>query len=306
MSLDLLDPLLHGWPLLVSSAVLGLIIGSFLNVVIYRLPIILKRAWRAEWRAYLESDAEAGVVAELPQDDGLPKHYSLVRPLSTCPTCNKPIRPQHNIPLLSYLWLHGRCACKKVAIGWQYPAVELLTAVLTVLVVWQWGVSVQALAALGVTWALLVLAGIDLKTQFLPDSICLPLLWLGLIFNYFGVFTDLESAFWGAVAGYLSLWAVCRLHGLVTRWLGNDREGMGRGDFKLLAALGAWLGWQALPMVVLLASLSGLSVAAVLLVCRAHRWNVPIAFGPYLALGGWLGLVFGAQIAVVVPLLAPF
>ncbi len=286
--------LYEGWPLLVLSSIFGLIIGSFLNVVIYRTPIMLARRWRAECYSYLKLEPPADAEAT-------GGHYSIVWPLSACPKCSARIHAWQNIPVVSYLFLQGKCARCAAPIGIRYPLVEILTALLSALVMAQFGVTVEGFAALILTWILIVLAGIDIDTHLLPDSICLPLLWLGLVVNSCGLYTDLPASVWGAIIGYMSLWSVFWIFRLAT-----GRDGMGFGDFKLLAALGAWMGWQALPMIILSASVSGLTIAIIRMVMFSHDRRAPIAFGPYLALGGWLSFMYSDQISGAIPILFPF
>jgi len=269
------------------AAVFGLMIGSFLNVVIHRLPLMMQREWEQEARAVLEQ----------PDPTGEPQRFDLWWPRSRCPECSREIRAQENIPILSFLLLRGRCPGCAAHISWQYPLVEMLTAVLFTVTIWHFGPTAAGLAALLFTGVLIAASGIDARTTLLPDQLTLPLLWLGLVANYFGLFTDLESAVIGAMAGYLSLWLVYHGFRLLT-----GKEGMGYGDFKLLAAIGAWLGWQALPVVLLLASLVGAIVGIALILLRGRDRNIPIPFGPYLAAAGWLGLIWGdALLAVYLP-----
>jgi leader peptidase (prepilin peptidase)/N-methyltransferase len=277
--LDLLaaEPALY----LGSVFVLGLLVGSFLNVVILRLPAILEAGWRASAAEILEQPAPAG--SEAPD---------LVASRSLCPHCGATVRAWHNIPVLSFLWLRGRCADCGGRISWQYPVVELATALLGVIVAWRFGVGVPAMLALAYTWCLLALTAIDWRTLYLPDSLTLPLLWLGLIASLGGHFTTPADAIIGAVAGYLTLWAVYHGFRLVT-----GKEGMGYGDFKLLAAIGAWLGWQALPQVILLASAVGAILGIALTVGGRLGRDIPMPFGPFLAAAGWLALVAGDTIA---------
>ncbi|GAB4177718.1 MAG: A24 family peptidase [Wenzhouxiangellaceae bacterium] len=262
--------------LLGAVAVLGLMVGSFLNVVILRYPRRLMHQWKDQCRQLLELEP-----CDAPTPPGI------VSGRSRCPSCGHSIRAFDNIPLLSWLMLRGRCRHCQAPISWRYPLVEALTAVLSVIVVWQLGPGAQGLAALLLTWALIAAAGIDFDYQLLPDQITIPLLWIGLLLNIQGLFVELPSAVIGAVAGYLVLWAVFHLFRLLT-----GKEGMGYGDFKLLAAIGAWFGWQVLPSVILLASLVGAVTGIVLIVVRRGSRNVPIAFGPYLAAAGWLMLFF--------------
>ena len=272
------------WAIIPLAAVFGLLIGSFLNVVIHRLPRMMESEWEHEARRLLEPDREH------PEST----RYDLWSPRSQCPHCECPIRPHENVPVLSFLLLRGRCPGCGRHISWQYPAVELLTAALFAVAILHFGASTAGLAALALTAVLIAAAGIDARTTLLPDQLTLPLLWLGLITNYFGLFTDLESAVLGAVVGYLSLWLVYHAFRLAT-----GKEGMGYGDFKLLAALGAWLGWQALPMILLLASLVGAIVGIALILLRGRDRNIPIPFGPYLAAAGWLVLLWGDSLITV-------
>lgn len=266
-----------GW--IIPSAILfGLVVGSFLNVVIHRLPIMMHREWEQEARA----------VLDLPPATEQPDRYDLWWPRSQCPACDRPIRAHENIPVLSFILLRGRCPGCATRISWQYPAVELLTALLFAITVWHFGPTPAGLAALLFTGILIAAAGIDARTTLLPDQLTLPLLWFGLACNYFGLFTDLESAVLGAIAGYLSLWTIYHGYRLLT-----GKEGMGFGDFKLLAALGAWLGWQALPAILLLASLVGAVVGISLILLRGRDRNIPIPFGPFLAAAGWMALIWG-------------
>jgi leader peptidase (prepilin peptidase)/N-methyltransferase len=273
-----------------TCLVLGLVVGSFLNVVIHRLPIMLERQWRAQ---YADLYGEAPTLPA-----AAPARYDLVAPRSACPACGALIHAWHNIPLVSYLWLRGRCAACGARISPRYPLVEALTGLLSAAVAWRFGFGWPALAALVLTWYLVALAGIDLDHQLLPDSLTLPLMWIGLLLALFApaagaapVPVDLRSSLIGAAAGYLSLWSVYHLFRALTR-----KEGMGYGDFKLLAALGAWLGWQLLLPTVLVAALCGAVCGAVLIVARRHSRGVPIAFGPFLALSGWLMLMFGHRL----------
>lgn len=262
--------------LMLAAGIFGLCVGSFLNVVILRLPLMMERAWKREARALLEQPEVSESV------------LSLWQPASTCPTCNTGIKPWHNLPLLSWLLLRGRCAACHAPISVQYPLVELTAALLSVACVWRFGWSSQLAAALIFTWTLLALTVIDLRTQLLPDDLTLPLVWGGLLLSLGSVFVPVQTAVIGAIAGYLTLWLVFQLFRLVT-----GKEGMGYGDFKLLAALGAWLGWQALPTVILLSSVVGAVVGIGLIVFRGHDRQIPIPFGPYLAVAGWITLMFG-------------
>ncbi|MEW6563099.1 MAG: A24 family peptidase [Pseudomonadota bacterium] len=259
-----------------ACALLGLLVGSFLNVVIHRLPKMLEREWRAQ-------------CAELnghPPEDA--PRYNLFVPRSACPHCGHRITVMENTPLFGYLFLRGRCSACSQPIGLRYPVVELLSALLSGFAAWHFGPTYAALASLFLIWALIALTFIDFDTQLLPDSITLPLLWLGLLVNFNGTFVPLSDAVIGAVVGYLALWSVYWLFKLTT-----GKEGMGYGDFKLLAALGAWLGWQMLPLVILLSSVVGALVGIVLIVVAKRGRDVAIPFGPYLAGGGLLALFWG-------------
>lgn len=259
-------------------AVLGLLVGSFLNVVILRLPVRLMHEWRCQCRELLGVESDA---TDPPQPPA-----SIATGRSRCRHCAQKIAWYDNIPLISWLILRGRCRACGGIISLRYPTVELLTALFSVIVVWQLGPTPAALAGLVLTWMLIAGAGIDLDHKLLPDQITLPLIWLGLILNLFGLFTDLESAVIGAIAGYLVLWLVFHLFRLAT-----GKEGMGFGDFKLLSAIGAWFGWQVLPSVILLASAVGAIIGIGLIVAKRMGRDVPIAFGPFLAAAGWLMLV---------------
>ncbi|PHS26438.1 MAG: prepilin peptidase [Methylophaga sp.] len=267
---------------IVLITVLGLLIGSFLNVVIYRLPVMMQQEWQQQ------CDELNGKEAEPIEP------FTLSRPRSCCPKCNHKITALENIPVLSYLALGGKCSQCKIAISARYPLIEALTGLLSGLVAWQFGFDWSCLGALLLTWTLISLSFIDIDHQLLPDSITLPLMWLGIIFSFFTVFTDLHSSIIGAIAGYLSLWLVYQGFKLVT-----GKEGMGYGDFKLLAALGAWLGWSLLPTIVLLSSLVGAIIGISLIVFRQHQRDIPIPFGPYLAAAGWIALMWGHQINVL-------
>lgn len=266
--------------LIACSLVLGLMVGSFLNVVICRLPQRLEQQWQRE---------SAQILNQPPSDPG--PLTSLVTPASHCPQCHAGIRLWHNIPLIGWLWLRGRCAHCQAPISLQYPLVELVTGLASAWLAWQLGPGLALLAALPLTWSLIALAGIDFRHQLLPDVITLPLLWAGLLLSLTGTFTDPRSSIIGAAAGYLSLWSVFQLFRLLT-----GKEGMGYGDFKLLAVFGAWLGWQMLPVIVLLASVIGTLVGVSLILTRRLAQGNPIAFGPYLAAAGWVALLAGEQI----------
>jgi len=262
-----------------SCGVLGLLVGSFLNVVIHRLPKMMERDWHGQC-AELRGEA-------LPDSEPL----SLARPRSRCPECGHLITAIENIPVVSWLFLRGECSACHKPISVRYPIVEALTGLLTAFAAVHFGLGWPAAGAILLIWCLIALTFIDVDTQLLPDSITLPLLWIGLLFNVFGTFTDLQSAVIGAMGGYLSLWSVYWCFKLVT-----GKEGMGYGDFKLLAAVGAWLGWQILPLAILLSSLVGAVIGIALIVLAKRGRNVPIPFGPYLATAGLLALFWGKEL----------
>lgn len=274
----------------------GLIIGSFLNVVIHRVPLMLQRAWEQDARSILQlpenPKEQSRETAGSGSHDISGARYNLWTPGSQCPECQRPIRAWENLPLLSFILLRARCPGCGQRISWQYPAVELLTGVLFAFVLWHFGATWAGGAALILTGFLIAASGIDARTTLLPDQLTLPLVWLGLLANSFGLFTDLESAVFGAIAGYLTLWLVYHGFRLLT-----GKEGMGYGDFKLLAALGAWMGWQALPMILLFASMVGALVGIALILFRGRDRNIPIPFGPYLAAAGFLALIWGDSLA---------
>ncbi|MGO8754627.1 MAG: prepilin peptidase [Gallionellaceae bacterium] len=261
---------------IVLCGLVGLLVGSFLNVVIHRIPKMLEREWQAQC---------AELSGKQPED--LPR-YNLVVPRSACPHCGHNISAWENIPVISYLLLRGKCKECGARISLRYPTVEAISGLLGAYAAWHFGFGPAAFAALLFVWALIALTFIDFDTQLLPDMITLPLLWLGLLFNLSGLFASLHDAVIGAVAGYLVLWGVYWLFKFAT-----GKEGMGYGDFKLLAAIGAWLGWQMLPLVILLSSLVGAVVGIVLIVAARHGRNIPIPFGPYLAGGGLIALFWG-------------
>ncbi|MGD2112005.1 MAG: A24 family peptidase [Gammaproteobacteria bacterium] len=276
--------LLEGSPALFGfiSGLLGLLIGSFLNVVIYRLPVMINRAWARECKE-LQGEPE--------QDTAALATYNLVIPASSCPHCQRPIRALENIPVVSYLMLRGRCAGCGTAIPRRYPVVELVTALLSAIVAVRYGFGIEALAALLFTWALIPLFMIDFDHQILPDAITLPLLWAGLLLSLPGVFVDSTASIIGAAAGYLSLWSIYHLFRLLT-----GKEGMGYGDFKLLGAIGAWVGWQQLPVVILFSSVVGATIGIGLILFKGRDHSQPMPFGPFLAAAGWLTLLWGQDI----------
>lgn len=263
------------------AMVLGCTIGSFLNVVCLRLPKMMERDWHTQCCELL------GTPPTEPEEV-----FNLAFPPSRCPKCGHSIRAWENIPVVSYLLLRGRCAGCQTPISKRYPLVEAACGVLSAAVAWHFGLTWQCAAALGLTWALLTLAIIDFDTQLLPDDITLPLLWAGLLLSLGNVFVPLQDAVIGAAAGYLVLWCVYWLFKLVT-----GREGMGYGDFKLLAALGAWFGWQALPQIILLSSLAGAVLGITMIIFRGRDRQIPMPFGPYLATAGWISLLCGNEIS---------
>jgi leader peptidase (prepilin peptidase) / N-methyltransferase len=270
----------YHWLLLLALLTLGLVVGSFLNVVILRLPRMMEARWRRDCCELLEQEPE--------KEDTL---LTLSTPNSHCPNCKSPIRPWQNIPVISFLLLRGKCADCGVTIPLRYPVVELATGLLTIALALHFDPSLAMLGAMLLTWALVALTVIDIDHQLLPDDITLPLLWLGLLFNLGGTYVGIGEAVIGAMAGYLSLWSVYWAFKLLT-----GKEGMGYGDFKLLAALGAWLGWQALPMIILLSSLVGAVCGIALMLLKSRGKEVPIPFGPYLAAAGWIALLWGEAI----------
>ena len=285
-----MQELLIGSPMLFVAVVflLSLLIGSFLNVVIYRLPIMMEREWRAQCRELAESSA-----TEAPQET-----FNIIEPRSRCPACGHRISALENVPVLSYLFLRGRCAGCGTPISVRYPVVEILTAVMAAIAAWRFGLGWEAAAAVLLTFCLIAVSVIDIDHQIIPDSISLPLLWIGLGLSLFHplpgaevLFVEPKASIVGALAGYLTLWSVYHLFRLLT-----GKEGMGYGDFKLLAALGAWLGWQMLPLIILLSAVVGAAVGITLIVVRRHDRNVPIPFGPYLAAAGWIAMLYGREI----------
>lgn len=280
--MELLNLLAQHPPLLIATVfVLGLMLGSFLNVVAYRLPVMMERDWKQQCLEYLHPD----------QHKVTTERFNLIVPRSRCPACGHAITALENIPVLSYLFLRGKCSACGTHISARYPIVEFVTALLSAVVAWKLGFGWPLAAALAFTWALIALTLIDFDHKLLPDSITLPLLWLGLLLSLNTVFVDMRASIIGAAAGYLSLWSVYQVFRLVT-----GKEGMGFGDFKLLAAIGAWLGWQALPVTILLSSLVGAIVGIGLIIIRGRDRNIPIPFGPYIAAAGWLAMLWGKDI----------
>jgi leader peptidase (prepilin peptidase)/N-methyltransferase len=283
-----LDLLQHN-PVLYMSIViiLGLLVGSFLNVVIHRLPVMLKQQWRTDCVSFLEQENHEPTVS--PEDPH--QSFNLVTPRSRCPHCGHLITALENIPVVSYLFLKGRCRECQTRISIRYPLVEILSASLVAIVAWKFGVTFQAGMAMLLSWGLICLSFIDYDHQYLPDNITLPFLWLGLLLNLNGLFVGISSAVIGATAGYLILWFVYQIFKRLT-----GKEGMGYGDFKLLAMLGAWLGWQVLPVIILLSTLVGSLIGIFLILFRQHDRSHPIPFGPYLAIAGWIALLWGNEI----------
>jgi leader peptidase (prepilin peptidase)/N-methyltransferase len=280
----MLDLLIASTPLFLTGVfIFWLLIGSFLNVVILRLPARLEHDWRCQCKELLEIESQ--------DDEPSKKPLSIMWSRSQCPKCGHLIKSYENIPLLSFLFLKGSCAACKAPISKRYPIVEATTAILFLLVAMHFGPTIQSVAAIGLTAILIALTGIDIDHQLLPDDLTLFLLWSGLFASLFNVFTDPVSSIIGAVAGYLSLWLVYHLFRLVT-----GKEGMGYGDFKLLAALGAWIGWQMLPLIILLSSLVGAVIGLIMIGLRRHKSSQPMPFGPFIALAGWVALMWGDQI----------
>ncbi len=274
----------------------GAAIGSFLNVVVYRVPIMLMQDWREQAMEIIDESLEQNtanqsLIESLKQL--LPAHranFNLIVPASTCPSCQTGIKPWHNLPIVGYFLIRGKCANCAEPVSARYPMIETLTAVLTALVIFHFGPTLQGLAACVLTWGMIVLALIDYDTQLLPDNITLPFLWLGLLVNYFGVMTSFQNAFIGAVLGYLALWSVFHLFKLVT-----GKEGMGYGDFKMLAMLGAWLGAHVLPLIIVFSSFAGALIGTAMIVGGRDKTK-PIKFGPFLAIAGFIALLWGEPI----------
>ena len=270
------------WLFYTAIVLFSLCIGSFLNVVIYRLPVMLERDWHDQCQEFLELT---------PTDERKNEKLGLAAPASRCPHCGHKIRIHENIPVVSYVLLGGKCASCKTPISIQYPLIETVTAIMSVVVAWKYGVTFQTFGALLFTWTLIALTMIDVQKQLLPDNLTLPLLWLGMIFALFETYTSLQASVIGAIAGYLVLWTVFHLFKLVT-----GKEGMGFGDFKLLAAMGAWMGWAMLPQIILVSSVVGAIAGSIMLVTGKTRSQQPIPFGPYLAAAGWIALLWGQEI----------
>jgi leader peptidase (prepilin peptidase)/N-methyltransferase len=281
-------------PLFAGSVfILSLIVGSFLNVVIYRLPIMLERDWRAQAAELLPAAANAAAAGAPAQT--APEPFTLSTPGSACPACKAPIKAWQNIPVVSWLLLRGRCAACKTKISLRYPLVELATGLLSAWVAWHFGFGAAAACGLLVTWTLIALTGIDIDHQLLPDGITLPLMWTGLLAAVIAgpaagaaIPVSARDAIIGAASGYVSLWLIFHAFRLIT-----GKEGMGYGDFKLFAALGAWLGWKLLPLVILLSAATGAVLGILMIVLRGRDRSAPMPFGPYLAAAGWLAMMYG-------------
>ena len=271
-----------------AAFILALLVGSFLNVVIHRLPLMMEREWRTQCAELAAEPAKA-----LPEG-----RFDVMAPRSRCPQCGHQITALENIPIVSYLMLSGKCSGCSAKISARYPAVELLTAILTGVVAWHFGFGWEAAAGIGLTWMLVAISVIDIDHQLIPDSMSLPLLWAGLSLSLFHpldgaqtLFIEPQTAIAGALAGYLSLWSVYQLFRIIT-----GKEGMGYGDFKLLAALGAILGWKLLPVIIMMSAIVGAVIGIMLIVTKQHERNVPIPFGPYLAAAGWIAMLWGSDI----------
>ena len=278
------SPLLY----ILAAFVIALLIGSFLNVVIYRIPIMMERGWREQC-----TELSAPPASDLPEG-----RFDLIAPRSRCPSCGHQITAMQNIPVLSYVLLGGKCAGCSGRIPARYPVIELLTGILTGVVAWRFGFGLEAAAAIGMTWALVAISVIDIDHQYIYDNMVLPLVWTGLVLSLWHPMTGAETLFIeskaaivGALAGYLSLWSVYHLFRLIT-----GKEGMGYGDFKLLAALGAWLGWTMLPLIILMSAAVGAVTGVLMIAFKQHERSVPIPFGPYLAAAGWIAMLWGEQI----------
>ncbi len=269
--------------------ILSLFVGSFLNVVIYRLPIMMEKTWVTECKELLNCSPS---TPDAQEDEAV---FNLMVPRSQCPSCNKQIKSWQNIPVISYLIMGGKCGNCRTSISIQYPLIEIVTALLSLMVAIKFGVSIQALAGILITWSLIALSVIDFKHTLLPDDITLPILWLGLIASLIPVFVSPSDAIVGAAIGYLSLWTVYQLFKLIT-----GKEGMGFGDFKLLALLGAWFGWQSIPMIILLSSVVGAMVGISLILVQGRDKNSPIPFGPYLAAAGWLSMMYAENLQKII------
>ena len=282
---------------IIVVTILGLLVGSFLNVVIYRLPVMMERDWAMYSVEFLRESKDKKELAHLqtaidhlpPEEKDEDKEmFNLILPPSHCPDCQHKIRPWENIPILSYLFLRGKCSNCGTGIHWRYPTIELVCGIFSYVIVAHYGLTMMTLFGLIFTWSLICLTMIDFDHKLLPDQITLPLLGLGLLINIPGTLVPLTDAVIGAAAGYLSLWSVYWIFKLL-----RNKEGMGYGDFKLLGALGAWMGWQALPMIIIISSAVGAIVGISLILLKGRDKNIPIPFGPYLAAAGWISLLWG-------------
>ena len=269
---------------LIVVGLFSLLIGSFLNAAIYRIPIMLQRGWCEECEELIGGDSDA----KMSEKDN---KFNLLVPRSQCPHCGHMITALENIPVISYLFLKGKCSSCKTHISVQYPLIEVFTALLSVFIAWKLGFGWQVLAALLFTWTLITLALIDAKTMLLPDNLTLPLMWLGIAVNYNGLFVDLQSSVLGAMIGYMSLWTLFQVFKLVT-----GKEGMGYGDFKILAAIGAWGGWQILPFTIFTASMLGAVIGILMIFAKGQKESQPIPFGPWLALAGFIGFIWRTEV----------
>jgi leader peptidase (prepilin peptidase)/N-methyltransferase len=274
---------LYPYMFVLFMSILGLMVGSFLNVVIYRLPVMMEREWRLQCQSLFGIPGDSNNKPD--------ELFNLVSPRSRCPHCHNLITAINNIPVISYLFLKGKCKHCNSRISPRYPVVELLTGILTGFVAWHFGYSLQTFFALIFTWSLICLSMIDFDHHLLPDDITLPVLWLGLACNIFNMFTNIHSSLIGAIVGYGILWIIFISFKLLT-----GKEGMGYGDFKLLALLGAWLGWELLPLIILLSSLLGALIGVTLIIIGRQGRDKPIPFGPYLAIAGWIALIWGRDI----------
>lgn len=268
------------WAFYSYIIVVGLLVGSFLNVVIYRLPVMMQREWRSDCLEFLQQPAEKA------EDK-----FNLLLPRSRCGKCGHQITALENIPLISYLFLRGQCSSCHTHISIQYPLVELFCGLISFIVAWHFGVSLQTFFALILSWSLIAASGIDIGHKLLPDSITLPLLWLGILLSFFNIFIDLQSSVIGAMAGYMCLWSVYIVFKVIT-----GKEGMGHGDFKLLAMLGAWMGWKLLFVIILTSSLVGATIGITMILLKKTSRGTQIPFGPYLAAAGWISLLYGEQL----------
>ncbi|WP_299789929.1 A24 family peptidase [uncultured Shewanella sp.] len=286
---------LNLWLFSIISFIFAAVIGSFLNVVIHRFPVMLKREWQQECNQYLNEyhqELIAPISKQLNEPiDDYPEKYNLIVPASACPKCKTNIKPWHNLPIVGWLMLKGKCATCGTSISARYPVIELLTGLAVALLAYHYGPSWEFIFATGLTFVLIALTGIDLDEMLLPDQLTLPLLWIGLLLNLNSTFTSPTDAVIGAAAGYLSLWSVFWAFKLLT-----GKEGMGYGDFKLLAVFGAWFGWQMLPLIILLSSLVGALVGVFMIVTKKIDQTNPIPFGPYIAAAGWIAMIWGSDI----------